>query len=1080
MFLQGKVVHVCIGLIVLMWLLAYKAENIVPLSAPGERGWENVPTSSNCLLDDFQDPSGCTVLNHDYCILHCCTYYPRAELFRVPLNWLCCRSSRYYFKLGLRPKKSRLLVVMLLLISGIEPNPGPQSSTSVLGLLNVRSMVNKAALIHDVIKDNKLDMLAVTETWVYDNSPNIHKHEAAPEGYDVIHVHRAPKNSSGNAHGGGIALIHRDEIIVKLASTTSVPTTTFELLLAKIVSGVTSTTIAIIYRPPSTSVSVFISELTELINSGLLGPRFILCGDLNCPGVTGTKGLVNDDLLELMDTHSLQQHVQSATSHSGNILDHIITPSDISMVEGVNIRDVGISDHYLITCSVFGKLKTAIIVKSMFRNWKRLDLATFRERLAQSSTSLNPANTADQFAAQFEADVTGILDELAPLCTSTRRLAKSDSSWLTPEAVAAKQNRRRLERRWKSFNQEADRVKYRIACREANRKIKDARQQHCTQAIKKASRDPRTLWRTVNGLLHPRKSSKSHRGLCDSFSTFFTDKITRVKSTVMSMKAQYGLDAPNELSQAVGPSLTDLDSVTPSEVLKILSRLPNKTSPLDYVHTSVLKSCSDVFAPLISHLANLSFSEGRFPESFKMAQVTPLLKKVGLDESDPANYRPISNLNTIGKVLERLFLARLQPHIATSKLFNPMQSAYRKLHSTETALLKIMDDLYRIVDNKKAAVLIGLDLSAAFDTIDHEILTRRLELRFGVSGQALQWITTYLEGRSQFVKIQSEKSSSTRCDLGVPQGSVLGPFLFSVYVSPISDVITPLGVQFHQYADDTQLYTAVKAGDNDAGIRRLEMCTTAVRDWFLQNGMLLNPDKSEVLLVAGRTQALKFTGASSVSVAGSDITFAVQLKSLGVALDQSLSLDQHVRNVVKTSNFHIRGFRHIRPLLDEKTANTIACSIVGSRLDYCNSLLYGTSTKNLRKLQVVQNSLARVVTGVKRRDHIRPTLKKLHWLPVAERIQYKMALITQKVITTQQPQYLADIVNIYRPVRELRSSSQQRLVACTTNSVSAERSFSCGSSTVWNGLPLDLRTEGSTFTFKKLLKTHLFRIAYCE
>ena len=243
--------------------------------------------------------------------------------------------------------------------------------------------------------------------------------------------------------------------------------------------------------------------------------------------------------------------------------------------------------------------------------------------------------------------------------------------------------------------------------------------------------------------------------------------------------------------------------------------------------------------------------------------------------------------------------------------------------------------------------------------------------------------------------------------------------------------------------------------------------------------MLLNPDKSEVLLVAGRTQALKFAGGTGVSVADSEITFAVQLKSLGVVIDRHLSFDQHVKNIVKVSNFHIRGLRHIRPLLDQKTANTIACSIVSSRLDYCNSLLSGTSAKNIRKLQTVQNSLARVVTGAKRRDHIKPALKTLHWLPISERIHYKVALITHKVIVTQKPKYLADIVSVYRPTRDLRSSSQQRLSGNVSMTKAGERSFSSTSSRLWNGLPLDLRAESNTRAFKSKLKTHLFKSTYC-
>ena len=139
----------------------------------------------------------------------------------------------------------------------------------------------------------------------------------------------------------------------------------------------------------------------------------------------------------------------------------------------------------------------------------------------------------------------------------------------------------------------------------------------------------------------------------------------------------------------------------------------------------------------------------------------------------------------------------------------------------------------------------------------------------------------------------------------------------------------------------------------------------------------------------------KFAHGPGVRVADSDITFSVQLKSLGVTLDQNLSFDQHIGNIVKSSNYNIRALRHIRPMLDKKVANTVACSIVSTRLDYCNSLLYGTSVRNVQRLQRIQNSLARVVSGIKRRDHIRPVLKDLHWLPVAQRIDYKVALLTK-------------------------------------------------------------------------------------
>lgn len=365
-----------------------------------------------------------------------------------------------------------------------------------------------------------------------------------------------------------------------------------------------------------------------------------------------------------------------------------------------------------------------------------------------------------------------------------------------------------------------------------------------------------------------------------------------------------------------------------------------------------------------------------------------------------------------------------------------------------------------------------MDLSAAFDTIEHDILIERLETVFGLTGSALRWIESYIRGRKQFVVAGGESSAQAYCAFGVPQGSVLGPFLFSVYISPIANLITSHGVQFHQYADDTQLYVAVKS---ESDIVKLEECSLAVRDWFAQNGMLLNPDKSEVLLVARKANAEKFASGKGVRIADSEIAFSVQLKSLGVTLDQNLSFDSHISNIVKSSNYNIRALRQIRPMLDKKVANTVACSIVSTRLDYCNSLLCGTSSRNIQRLQRIQNSLARVVSGTKRRDHIRPVLKDLHWLPVAQRIDYKVALLTHKILSTGQPAYLHSLIDEYKPTRHLRSEGQRLLARPRgLQSALAGRCFTRASERIWNSLPDSLRKTETTICFKKKLKTHLF------
>ncbi len=593
--------------------------------------------------------------------------------------------------------------------------------------------------------------------------------------------------------------------------------------------------------------------------------------------------------------------------------------------------------------------------------------------------------------------------------------------------------------------------------------VHTAKSSHFHNKINNAP-DMRNLFRTFNSLLCSPSPPPTTSITADDFATFFTNKTKTISSQFSPPLTQ---DPQPTRSTAQTP-IFSFCPLTEAEVSKLLLSSHPTTCPLDPIPSHLLQAISPTLLPALTHIINTSLLTGIFPTAFKQARVTPLLKKPTLNTSLLENYRPVSLLPFIRRVV----FNQVSLFLSQNNKLDAKQSGFRSGHSTETALLSVTEALRIAKVDSKSSVLILLDLSAAFDTVNHQILLSTLS-SLDITGIPLRWFESYLTGRSFRVAWGGEVSKARQLVTGVPQGSVLGLLLFSTYTTSLAPIIQAHGFSYHFYADDTQLYLSFRPDDPTVAAR-ISGCLADISAWMKEHHLQLNLAKTE-LLVFPATPTLQHD--FTIQLGSSTITPSASVRNIGVIFDDQLTFKEHIAKTARSCRFALYNIRKIRSFLTEHAAQLLVQALVISRLDYCNALLAGLPSNTIKPLQMIQNAAARLVFNEPKRAHVTPLFVSLHWLPVAARIQFKTLMLAYRTTTGSAPTYFHSLLQIYTPSRSLRSASERRLVVPSQRgSKSLSRTFSFTIPGWWNDLPIPIRNAGSLSNFKQQLKTHLFQL----
>lgn len=934
---------------------------------------------------------------------------------------------------------------------------------------NPQSLQNKLLDFIQTLVDNDIDIAFVSETWMT-CANNLTTGLLKESGYIMFHSFRSDQR------GGGVAILTKSSFLAKNSKTFKFQTFEVVVQSVKLFNQVHPITLVTVYRLDE-SKPVFIREFYDFIE--ILSTNYsnlVICGDFNIHVNKPTETFVSD-FNDILNTFSLTQSVYVPTHELGNTLDLIIHDPAILTIDNIYVEKPDRSDHFMIFFEILCDIESNSKREITFRNFKNVDLQNFKSDIINASNlfleSFDKTNFPNSLSL-FNEVFGDVVESHAPLIT--KQVDKNQKpGWLDQEFKAERSQRRKLYKKWKKSQDPLDRERFELCRSHVNELSVSKRKEYFAKSISESKNSQRDLYNICYSLLNTQKCKtlpdyQDPTQLANMFNSFFIQKIENIRDTLSTVNL-VNIDV-NKSFGVGGPicaqtTLSKFRCVTAQELIKIIRKRTIKTSAADAIPAQLLSASLDEIIDSLTALVNLSLSTTSM-HGLKDGIVKPLLKKQGLDADEMSNYRPVTNIPFLSKTIESHVAIELIDHMDFNNLHIPNQSGYKSRHSCETLLLCLNNDILMAMDSGKCTIILLLDLSAAFDTVDHDRLLYILSHEIGIRDDVLMWFKSYLLNRRQAVDIDGNLSEFSDTPYGVPQGSVLGPILFNIYVRSLIHTLNEAGFDAHGYADDHQVKKVFAVQFQYEAIRvAVPRCLDVIAHWMKSSFLKLNSSKSQVIIFAPSNLASQVYIDQIKLSNGCSIPVSLMVHNLGVLVDRDLSYAPQINSICSVSYKLLRNLASVRKFLDPDDLRILVQSIIISRIDNCNSLLYGILASNIYKLQKLQNSCARLLFAKKKRDHVTPLLKELHWLPIRQRIVFKILLLVFKFYHNLVPAYIKSLLNT-------SARDYYKLTVPRANTPYGDRAFEICAPRLWNALPSSLRISTTLPYFRSHLKHHLF------